>query len=228
MRAGGGRGGHGVLYHSVRGLAAKRGFGATCPKSTFSGHVPEQGIDLPFLRTVSAGMQRVPRVPLGMRISLSLLKVPVRSVTSLCRTQFRTPAYPVSGGNDSTLSTMRTTLAFLRARTMHHAFRNNESLSWCKFDRAVGQVDQQLSLYHVEKFVVVLVPVILALHHAQANHRFVLLEKSLVVSLVGAGIGERPLIDHFASLACSAAFRMDACRLAHKSMCHIVIRFARP
>jgi hypothetical protein len=44
---------------------------------------------------------------------------------------------------------------------MHHAFRDNESLSWRKFDRAAGQVDQQLSLYHVEKFVVivVLVPV---------------------------------------------------------------------
>jgi hypothetical protein len=27
---------------------------------------------------------------------------------------------------------------------MHHTFRNNESLSWRKFDRAVGQVDQQL------------------------------------------------------------------------------------
>jgi hypothetical protein len=64
------------------GWQAKRGFGATCPKSTFSGHVPEQGIDLPFLRTVSAGMQRVPRVPLGMRISLgsNLLKVPVLEI----------------------------------------------------------------------------------------------------------------------------------------------------
>lgn len=45
----------------------------------------------------------------------------------------------------------------------------------------------------------------LALHHAQTNHRFVHLAKSLVVPLVGAGIGERPLVDHFA-----------------------VIRFARP
>ena len=40
---------------------------------------------------------------------------------------------------------------------MHHAFRNNESLSWRKFDRAVGQVNQQLSLDHVETFVVIVV-----------------------------------------------------------------------
>ena len=52
---------------------------------------------------------------------------------------------------------MRNNHAFLRARTMHHAFRNNESLSWRKFDRAVGQGDQQLSLYHLEKFVVIVV-----------------------------------------------------------------------
>ena len=115
------------------------------------------------------------------------------------------------------------------SRTMHRAFRNNESPSWRKFDRAVGQVDQQLSLY-VEKLVVivVLVAVILALHHAQANHRFVHLAKSLAVPLVGAGIGERrSSITSPCWNECSAAFRMDSLSSAHKNMCHIVIRFAR-
>jgi hypothetical protein len=56
------------------------------------------------------------------------------------------------------------------------------------------------------------------------------LAKSLVVPLVGAGIGERPLVDHFALLAMNVQprFVWIACRLAHKNMCHIVIRFARP
>ena len=66
----------------------------------------------------------------------------------------------------------------------------------------VVHVDQQLSLDHVEKLVVivVLVPVILAFNYAQANHRFVHLAKRLVIPLVGAGGGERPLVDYFALL----------------------------
>ena len=103
--------------------------------------------------------------------------------------------------------------------------------AWRTFEEVPSHVTED-GLYHLEKFVVivVLVPVILALHHAQANHRFVHLAKSLVVLLIGAGIGERPLVDHFALLAMNVQprFVWIACRLAHKNMCHIVIRFARP
>ena len=60
--------------------------------------------------------------------------------------------------------------------------------------------------------------------------RSVRFAKSLVVPLVGAGLGERPLVDYFALLAINVRprFVWIACRLAHKNMCHIAIRFARP
>ena len=54
---------------------------------------------------------------------------------------------------------------------MPHTFGNDKSLSGRKVDRSLFQINQQPALDNIEKLVViiVLVPMILALDHANAN-----------------------------------------------------------
>ena len=66
---------------------------------------------------------------------------------------------------------------------MEHTFRHHEAFLRCEIDRSFFQVDDEPTLEDEEKLVVVIVfvPVILALHHANANHRLVDLAERLVV-----------------------------------------------
>src|SRR5215467_10859072 len=104
---------------------------------------------------------------------------------------------------------------------MQDALGNNGALSRTKFDRAAFEINQQLSLDHVEKFVIVimLVPVIFALHDAKTDHGSVHLAESLVVPLVGAGISKRALIDYFQRLTKDVESRFigEVFHACHKS-----------
>jgi hypothetical protein len=82
---------------------------------------------------------------------------------------------------------------------MQNTFRNYKPLAGRKFDGAALQINEQLPLYDVEEFVIVgvLVPVILALHDSETNHRVIHLTERLVVPLVRACIRERLLVDNF-------------------------------
>ena len=82
---------------------------------------------------------------------------------------------------------------------MQDSFGNNGALSRTKFDCPAFEINQQLALDNIEKFVVVimLVPVIFALHNAKTNHRAVHLAEGLVVPLVLTCLGERLLVDYF-------------------------------
>jgi hypothetical protein len=53
--------------------------------------------------------------------------------------------------------------------------RHRNSLAWAEFDRAILQVDEQPTLHHEEELVlfVVMVPMELALDHADADHAIV-------------------------------------------------------
>jgi hypothetical protein len=75
---------------------------------------------------------------------------------------------------------------------MHDSLGNDETLPGVEFDGTVFKIDEQMALDYVEEFVVhiMLVPVILTLHNAQANNRIVNLAKRLVVPLEFAGVGK--------------------------------------
>ena len=54
---------------------------------------------------------------------------------------------------------------------MHDAFWDDEPLMRLKIDRPIFQVDDEVTLQHKEELIVVVVfvPMILALHNAEAN-----------------------------------------------------------
>ena len=58
---------------------------------------------------------------------------------------------------------------------MTDSFGNDEALSRRKLDRLIFEIDQQFSFDYIKKFVVIsmLVPVILAFDHSQADYRLV-------------------------------------------------------
>ena len=86
-----------------------------------------------------------------------------------------------------------------RAGAMDHSLGNDETLSRIELDGAVFKIDEQLALDDVEELVVriVLVPVILTLDDAKADHGFVYLAERLVVPLEFAGIGKSLRVDDF-------------------------------
>src|SRR4051794_1395076 len=59
-----------------------------------------------------------------------------------------------------------------RPRTMLHSLRNHVSLPRSQFHRAVAHLDNELAFHHIEEliFIVVFMPVILALDHSQTYH----------------------------------------------------------
>ena len=65
---------------------------------------------------------------------------------------------------------------------MQHAFGNDKSLSGREVDRSTFQINQQPTFDNIEKFVVisVLVPMILALDHPDADDRRIDLAKRLI------------------------------------------------
>jgi len=82
---------------------------------------------------------------------------------------------------------------------MANTFGNDEALARRKFDNAIFEIDQETSAQDEKEFIniLVLVPVIFALHHRQPDDRVVHLAKRLVVPLVCAGVGELLHIDQF-------------------------------
>ena len=81
---------------------------------------------------------------------------------------------------------------------MHHSLWNDESLSRRNFDGAVLKVNQQLALHNIKKLVVfiVLMPVILSLYDAEADHRVIYLAESLVVPREFALVRKSLFIDY--------------------------------
>jgi hypothetical protein len=85
---------------------------------------------------------------------------------------------------------------------MQDAFGNNDALAGREVEAAILEVDQEPAADHIEEFVFVLVfmPMIFALDHAETHDRFVHLAKGLVIPLVFAGVDEPRKIDHFQRL----------------------------
>ena len=69
---------------------------------------------------------------------------------------------------------------------MKYPLRNDHSLLWAQGNSVSFQVDEELSLKAEEELVIVvmLMPVILALHHAKSNDRAVHLTERLIVPLI--------------------------------------------
>src|SRR2546429_10023509 len=76
--------------------------------------------------------------------------------------------------------------------------RYHEALSRAECDRASLEIDDELALYYIEELVVgvVLMPVILALHHAQSDDRVIHLAEGLVIPLELAGVDQRLEVDN--------------------------------
>src|SRR5947207_14866332 len=76
--------------------------------------------------------------------------------------------------------------------------RYHEALSRAECDRASLEIDDELALYYIEELVVgvVLMPVILALHHAQSDDRVIHLAEGLVIPLELAGVDQRLDVDN--------------------------------
>src|SRR5262249_43073777 len=86
-----------------------------------------------------------------------------------------------------------------RPRAMHDALGHYEPLTRTQLHRAPFQIDEKATLHDVEKLilVIVLVPVVLALHDAEADDGIVHAAESLVVPAVFAGGDQRRHVDQF-------------------------------
>src|SRR5262249_7120047 len=78
------------------------------------------------------------------------------------------------------------------AGPMSNAFWNDKALTWGQLDDFVLKVDQEFSIEHKKELVdvIVFVPVIFTLQHAESHHRIVHFAQRLVVPLVLAGISQ--------------------------------------
>jgi hypothetical protein len=85
------------------------------------------------------------------------------------------------------------------ARPMFHAFQDDESFSRRQIDRTIFQIDQEPATNHIEEFifVVVVMPVIFTLDHAQPDNAFVHPAECLVIPLILAGLDQPGHIDLF-------------------------------
>jgi hypothetical protein len=72
---------------------------------------------------------------------------------------------------------------------VHDTFGHDKTLAWSEIDETVLKLNQKVTLEHEEElvFVIVLVPVVLALHHAESYNGIVHLAERLVVPGVTAG-----------------------------------------
>jgi hypothetical protein len=80
---------------------------------------------------------------------------------------------------------------------MAHAFGHDKALAWQKINCAIFKIDQETSVEDEKEFIdlLVLVPVILALHDRHPDDRIVHLAKRLVVPFIGTGICQLLYID---------------------------------
>src|SRR3954452_9736725 len=80
---------------------------------------------------------------------------------------------------------------------MDHAPRNHKSLARLEVDRSALEIDDEVSVEHKKELIVlvVLVPVILALHDAETDHGVVDLAERLVVPAIGARADQSGHID---------------------------------
>ena len=80
---------------------------------------------------------------------------------------------------------------------MPHTFGHDETLPPSKIDNAIFEIDQETPVQNEKEFinVLMLVPVVFALHHRQPHDRVVHLAKRLVVPFVFAGVRQFLHID---------------------------------
>jgi hypothetical protein len=79
---------------------------------------------------------------------------------------------------------------------MEHTFGNDKSLSWRQINGSALQINQEPAFNNVEKFVVivVLVPIVFALDHADTDNRGVYLAKRLMNQGLVASVSAFSLI----------------------------------
>lgn len=80
---------------------------------------------------------------------------------------------------------------------MANTFGNNKTLSRVEIDNAIFKVDEEISIENEKEFVnvLVLVPMVLALHHRHPDDGVIYFAKRLIVPLVRASIREFLHID---------------------------------
>jgi hypothetical protein len=80
---------------------------------------------------------------------------------------------------------------------MHSPFRDDNAFAGRQIDAAVLEIDQKLPTYDIKKliFVLMLVPMILALDHTESHDRFVYLAEGLVVPAISARIDQAGNVD---------------------------------
>src|SRR2546430_17061143 len=97
--------------------------------------------------------------------------------------------------------------------------RYHEALSRAECDRASLEIDDELALYYIEELVVgvVLMPVILALHHAHSDDRVIHLAEGLVIPLELAGVDHRQEVDNVETRkeVVGSVNRLDYARVGH-------------
>jgi hypothetical protein len=112
----------------------------------------------------------------------------------------RRPKLPV--GRMPAFSTMSMTVSLGGAGAVENAFGNYGTLAWTELQSSPFEIDQEFTFDHIKEFVVavVFVPVIFALHYAEAYDGAVHLAHRLVVPTVGALIGKSFFFDDFKRL----------------------------
>lgn len=82
---------------------------------------------------------------------------------------------------------------------MNDALRDHKALSLSKLDASLLEVDNETAFKNKEELVVVvvLVPMVLALHDAETDDRIVHLAQRLVVPAVGTRIHQRGHVNQF-------------------------------
>src|SRR3954451_16050583 len=105
----------------------------------------------------------------------------------------------ISCRNNSLVLDHQNGRALRSAGAMLGSLRNHKSLTRRKRHSAIFEINEQLALNDIKEFIVLLVlmPVILALDDAEANHRVVHLTKGLVKPLILTSLGDGFLINDF-------------------------------
>jgi hypothetical protein len=105
----------------------------------------------------------------------------------------------VTRGNHRGIFDHQNNGALRRARSMHHTSWHNEALSRLQFYNLIFQINDEQSFHNIEElvFLVMLVPMILALNDAETNDRVVHLAQCLVEPSVLTSIADCLYIDPF-------------------------------
>jgi hypothetical protein len=90
--------------------------------------------------------------------------------------------------------------SFRSTSAVEHTFGNNKSLSWWQINGSALQINQEPAFDYIEKFVVIimLVPMVFALDHADTDYRGVYLAERLIEPRF-TGIGQRLFVNHLQS-----------------------------